>query len=315
MTTIKLSKEERQIKLETERAEIAARRDASMPKTVAISELLFPVEMIDNPNQTNSEYSRIVVGQVDGNEMHLNYCSPRYELIPNSDIFPNIEQVLDANKIDYDVTYTHVSNVRFYADYVINDKKYGHTIKGTNDDIMPMLRVQHSYNGLTRYRIIFGYFRMVCSNGIVIPVQEMKKFNLVIAGKHTESVKRSFAKLDSMLKYFCNDAKKITKEITRKFELLGGRVITKLEDRITEILAATKINAVENNKFNTVNDIINRIKAESDNKNLGYNGHITDWLVYNGINQYINDNSRNIVATEKRIETDSKVMEYMLENV
>jgi hypothetical protein len=41
-----------------------------------------------------------------------------------------------------------------------------------------------------------------------------------------------------------------------------------------------------------------------------YNGKINDWLIYNGVNQYIFDDRRNIVAPEKRIETDSKVFEY-----
>jgi len=40
---------------------------------------------------------------------------------------------------------------------------------------------------------------------------------------------------------------------------------------------------------------------------------VNDWLIYNGINQYINDDSRNIASPEKRRETDSKVLEYMLE--
>ncbi len=53
---------------------------------------------------------------------------------------------------------------------------------------------------------------------------------------------------------------------------------------------------------------------EADKVGLGYNGKVTDWLVYNGINQYIYDDSRNIVVPEKRMETDSKVFEYMLEN-
>ena len=54
-----------------------------------VDELCFPVELIDNPNKTNREYSKIVVGEVDGEDMDLNYCSPRYELVPNDMIFPS----------------------------------------------------------------------------------------------------------------------------------------------------------------------------------------------------------------------------------
>ena len=70
---------------------------------------------------------------------------------------------------------------------------------------------------------------------------------------------------------------------------------------------------VDNSKFNTMNDITNRITAEANKTGLGYNGRVNDWLIYNGINQYINDDNLNIASPEKRREKDSKVLEYMLE--
>jgi hypothetical protein len=282
--------------------------------TCNLQDLLFPVEVREETMASNKEYSYKVVGQLLGKDFLCNQCSDIYQLVPNSDIFPNIELILDANDIEYEVEYKHINHVRFYADYVITDKRFAYTMKGTNDVICPMLKVQHSYNGLTKYKIIFGYFRFVCSNGAVIPVTEMKKFNLVIVGKHTEAIKRSLKQLDGMLKFFVAEASMIVKAITGKYEMLGGRSVTNLEDRLTEVLEATGIRAVENTKFNTLADITRRIMKEADTVGLGYGGRVTDWLVYNGINQYINDDSRNIVVPEKRMETDSKVMEYMLEN-
>jgi len=307
-------KAEREAMEAIEAEERLARREAAMTKTTKdINDILFDVEIIDNPNLTNSEYSKIVVGQTPEGEMDLNYCSPRYELIPNSDIFPNVEEVLNSNGIEFDVTYQHINHVRFYADYEITDKRYTYTMNNTTDDIVPMLRVQHSYNGLTKYRIVFGYFRMVCTNGLVIPVQEMNEFNLVIVGKHTDSIKKSFAKLDTLLRNFVDGAKEITTEITRKYEILGGHWVANVQDRLTEVLEASKVIIVDTSKFNTLNDITNRINEEANNDDLGYDGKVNDWLIYNGINQYLNDNDRNIAAPEKRMETDSKVFEYMLE--
>ena len=279
-----------------------------------LKDLLFPVEVREETMASNKEYSYRVVGQINGADFLCNQCSDIYQLVPNSDIFPNVELVLDANGIEYEVEYKHINHVRFYADYKITDKRFAYTMKGTNDVICPMLRVQHSYNGLTKYKIIFGYFRFVCENGAVIPVQEMKRFNLVIVGKHTEVIKKSFGKLDQMLKYFVAEASMIVGAITDKYELLGGRMVTNLTDRLTEVLEATGITAVENSKFNTLADITRRIMKEADMVGLGYNGKVNDWLVYNGINQYINDDTRNIVVPEKRMDTDSKVFEYMLEN-
>lgn len=184
-------------------------------------------------------------------------------------------------------------------------------MKGTNDTINPLLRITHSYNGLVKYKIIFGYFRFICSNGLVIAVEQMKAFNLVIIGKHTASILGSIEKLDKTLKNFVANADAIINSITAKYELLGGRWVAKVEDRITEVLKANKITAVDNNNFNTLNFIMDKVMNEANNSTLGYNGSVNDWLIYNGINQYLYSD-RNIVVPNLRMEKDSKVFEYML---
>jgi hypothetical protein len=44
---------------------------------------------------------------------------------------------------------------------------------------------------------------------MVLPVQEMKQYNLAIIGKHTESIRHSFDELDKMLKFFASDARQL----------------------------------------------------------------------------------------------------------
>jgi len=281
----------------------------------SLNDLNFPVELRNNPLPCNKEYSKQVIGVIDGEDFFLNACSNIYELVKNQDIFPEIERVLNSNNIGFSVEYSHTNNVRFYANYRITDKRYAYNMKGTSDFIEPMLRVQHSYNGLTKYKIVFGYFRLVCSNGMIIPVREMNEYNLCLSGKHTSSILGSIEQLDKILKRFAVDAKQITTAIVAKYELLGGRMVANVRDRLIEVLAATKITAVENNKFNTLNDITRRIMEEANDQSLGYNGKVTDFLLYNGINQYLNDDTINIAAPEKRMEIDSKVFEYMVVNV
>jgi hypothetical protein len=174
-----------------------------------------------------------------------------------------------------------------------------------------MLRIQHSYNGLTKYKLTFGYFRLVCTNGLVIAVQDMKEFNLCLTGKHTASILNSLKRLNDLMEVFATDAKELTKTLTSKYEILGGSWVANVEDRIKEVLHVANINAIENKKFDTVQHIKNVIMNEA-NGNLGYNGKVNNWLIYNGINQYLNDNSLNIAAPEKRNEVDSKVFEYLL---
>ena len=267
------------------------------------------VEVQDEPQ---GEFDAVVTGEIEGIEVDLNYCSPRYALIPNVTIFPNIEQVLRDNNIEFEVEYKHINHVRFYARYRITDKRFAYVMNGTNDVIEPCITVQHSYNGLTVYKIVFGYFRLVCTNGMTIPVAEMKKFNLVIVGKHTETVLKSFGMLDEKLKFFAANAEDIKREISAQYERLASRWNDKPADRLKEVLEATGIAAIDTKKFNTINDIMSRIKAEADKEGFGYNGKVNDWLIYNGINQYLNDDNRNIYTPEKRMEIDSKVLEYML---
>jgi len=285
----------------------------------SLDEILFPVEMIDTEMACNTEYSRQIIGVIDDNEFLLNVCSPRYELVKNEDIFPNIETILNANNIDFDVEYKHINNVRFYADYVITDKRLSYTITGTNDKIQPKLMVQHSYNGLTKYRIMFGYFRLVCSNGLVIPLEEMDEYNLSIVGKHTASINNSFHELDNMLKFFVNNGRQIILDTTLKFESLaaniytGGSAILDVKERIEEVLKASKITAISNKSFDTVNSIFNTITEELEKPEMSdYNKEMNDWLIYNGINAYIHNDDLNVMIPEVRIEKDSKVLETML---
>jgi hypothetical protein len=277
-----------------------------------LNDILFPVEVRDNLTPANSENSKVVVGQLNGADFALNYCSPRYELVPNSDIFPKIEEILDNHGIEYTKEYFHTDNVRFYVDYTITDARYSYHMNGTSDVICPMLRVQHSYNGMTKYRIMFGYFRLVCSNGLVIAVEDMKQFNLCLTGKHTKAIQGSLLQLTKLMDTFVVDAKNITMTIARKYEILRSHTIVNVQERIEEVLKYAGIIAVENSKFNTVQHIYNTVMSEANKDGLGYGGIVNDWLIYNGINQYLHDNTLNIAAPEKRIETDSKVFEYML---
>jgi hypothetical protein len=291
--------------------------------TCTIDELNFPVELRNNPMPSNKEYCKLVIGKINGEDFFLNACSNVYELVKNESIFPRINSILKKHKIAYDVEFTHTNNVRFYANYVITDERLGYKMKGTNDRVQPVLRVQHSYNGLTKYKIVFGYFRLVCSNGLVIAIEAMNKYNLCLTGKHTKAIIGSLVQLDNLLTVFANDAKSIRKELVDKYELLGGRIVTNVQDRVREVMMQNKLGIIENSNFNTIENISQRILDEANDNLfdkqgnriiLGYKGKVNDWLVYNGINQYINDDSLNVAAPEKRQETDSKVFEYMLEN-
>lgn len=289
-------------------------RTKALQTTCELNDIIFPVELRDNPRNTNSEYSKVVTGIIDGEEKDLNYCSPIYELVPNTSIFPVVEDILRKEKIAFTSQYSHTNNARFYGKYLIEDPRFAYTMEGTNDKIHFMWDFQHSYNGLTKYKGMAGFYRLVCTNGLVIPVQEMKEFNLVIEGKHTQAILHSLQEFQGIIQNMIASVDTIKTSITDKYEMLGGRMVVKVEDRIKEVLNVAGITAVDNSKYNTVNDILARINNEAKGvkQDIGYNGRVTDWLVYNGVNQYIFDGERNNNSPEKRRELDSKVLEHML---
>ena len=281
-------------------------------KECELSEILFPVEVRNTPMWSNNENSKVVIGKVNGKRKLLNCCSPVYKLIANELIFPVVEQLLREANISFETSYYEVGNVRFYAKIVITDAKYGFKIKGTNDVIQPMLTVQHSYNGKTKFKILFGYFRLICSNGLTIPLAEMEQYNLVIEGKHTENIATAMSMLNDMIIKFSTDADMISTAIGSKFNVLANNVPANVTDRITNVLKAVGITAIESSKFNTVEYVQGLAQYEANLPQFEYDGVINDWLIYNAINQLIMDDDLNIMFPEIRREKDSKVMEYML---
>jgi len=273
-----------------------------------LKEMLFDVEKVQVTEfDCNSDYAYDIYGYPNDVKTRLNSCSNRYELVPNEQIFPVIRQILINKGINFSENYSQIDNARFYGEYIIEDQRFAHKVNGSNDIIKPIINVQHSYNGLTKYKIQFGYFRLICTNGLVIPVEEMKEYNLSIVGKHTKSILNSFDQLNNTLNYFVNNADQITLAITAKYDTLAGNWVAKWEDRIEEVLNVNKISIVDGTK-NTLSHIKSTVNSE---KHL-FNNKVNDWLIYNAINRYIYDDSINIKAPEVRRELDSKVFESML---
>lgn len=276
-----------------------------------LNDIMFPVEKIEQTDfACNSDYSHDIFGYIGsdidkgimGVKTRLNTCSDRYKLITNEEVFMPVRELLLSKGIDFTENYMQKDNARFYGQFSINDNPY--MVNGnTEDKIFPMLRVQHSYNGLTKYMISFGYFRLVCSNGLTIPVKEMNEFNIGIGGKHTVSIEVALKKLTGILNRFVEQSK----DFTHNFDILAQKEVLNWQDRITEVMTAAKV-SMGNKPANTMDYFSSVINRESD----FYGGVTNDFIIYNAINQYTNDNKINSAVPEKRVETDRNVLMYML---
>lgn len=292
-----------------------------------LQDLLFDVEKVDFENHfgvaTNSDYSHAIIANIgSGNEKVLNVCSDRYELVPNKDIFVPIRQMLGDNNINFSERYTMTEDkARFYASYTLEDN--GIKIGDSDDYIKPEMRITHSYNGLEKYSISFGYFRLICSNGMVIPVKGKEQFNFNAVGKHTANIKHNISKLTEKIEYFVNNSELASKG----FNELYDNWVADPRDRVKEVLSVIGLADFEKDTTRAKNlaaerldSVMNIITAESKDERLGEtyvneNGeleNLNDWMIYNGINNFVHNVDENKKTPTQKFEYDTKMMEFML---
>ena len=235
-----------------------------------LNDLLFPVRIENETMNCNTEYSKRVLGTINGEDFLLNQCSDRYELVPNSLIFPKIEEVLNNGEVKFSSSYQSKNNVRFYGDYVIESNDFALAIGEGGDLIKPVIKVRHSYNGLTKYTLTVGFFRIVCSNGLVIPFDLGKEFNLHISGKHTPSILNSVDNLMFMVENLTNSSKAI-KVINDRFNILADKKINNVADRIEKTLKVVGIDSeskteLQTNERGTILQFVNNV-IEKEKRN------------------------------------------------
>jgi len=270
-----------------------------------LNDILFPVEKVEvTEHDCNSDYAYDIFAYPDGKKKRVNSCSDRYALVPNSEIFPPVRNLLAAHNIKFSERYMHMNHARFYAEFTIEDQAYK-VGNNPNDIIYPMLKVQHSYNGLTEYQITFGYYRLVCTNGLVLPVKEKSEFNIRINGKHTKAIHASLKKLDDALNFFIAQGKKPM----ANYNVMYDHWVEKWEDRVVEVLGASKIANIDNSKFKTTDYLATIITREANNLT---GGKVNDWLIYNAINQYVHDSKLNVASPKQREDKDKSVLNFLL---
>ena len=278
--------------------------------TSNVNDLCFPVEMepaADHGFSSISSTQFLIVALINGAKMILNSCSDRYELIKNVDIFAAIETMLKNFGVEFEATYTMLEYSAFEAVYVM--PKVFIDLPG-GDRVYARFTVSHSYNSLVKYRLLFGFFRIVCTNGLVIPVKSMEMINVMIQGKHTEKILKSISTLIESLNTFFGNSE----QWTERYAIMYDRKIEKWEDRIVAVLEATGIN--KGAKDANLNAITNVMQMELNGGRIDKNkNRPSDWLVYNAINEgYVFNNSLNNLRPHMRTEKDMEVINFIYYN-
>lgn len=276
-----------------------------------LNDILFPVakklvsEVLGVETISSTEYG--IFAYLNGKDEKptlLNTCSNVYELVPNDQIFPAIEKLLTENGIEFEVSYKMIDFSRFYADF--NIKTGGVSVGNRKDKIFPILRVEHSYNGLLQYKLTFGWFRMICTNGLTVPVEGKEDQNISIKGKHTKEILNSLASLVDKITFFTKNQKTFVK----KFEVVADRWVKNWANRVEEVINATGIGK------RGLQQITDKIKEEAELLNKG---EVNDWIIYNAFNYHIynartSEGKEYATAPNLRHDQDRKVFQTIYDN-
>jgi hypothetical protein len=268
-------------------------------QSLTLTDLLFDVKLVNTEEafgmKANNDVSKAVIANIKGENKILNVCSEKYCLVPNNEIFLPIEMALTEKGIKYEAKYNMVDNSKFYADYIIKEESMKIS-DGFNDTVYPKISVTHSYNGLLKYKISVGYFRMVCSNGLVIPIKDYEN-NFAKMGKHTEKLNNTLHEFFMVFERFLNDTTTIGKE----FQKLNDKVVFNISDRLNSVAEKT---AYPVRLVDVANEIINKELTK-------YETPKTDLLIYNGMNEALMTADISM-HPEFRTKIDSEVFQHIL---
>ena len=278
--------------------------------TSNVADICFPVSKVELSDLgfgsiSSSEYA--ILADIKGQNTILNTCSNRYELVTNDSIFGTIESTLQANGMEYEPEYEMHDYSVFKATYLL---KNCFVSLPNGDKIYLKFEVTHSYNGLSQYTMILGYWRLVCTNGLVIPLAGHEDSNLYIRGKHTENILHSIEKLMDTLSNFI-EKKDVYAD---RYRIMADRSVSNWHDRVIEVMSATGIN--EGKKQVNLLAIQSIMQMElNDRLGTGNKVHANDWLVYNAINEgYVYNDQVNSIKPHLRIEKDAKVIQWIYDN-
>ena len=144
----------------------------------ALAPLMKPVEKVFLadliPGMTsNPQQECAIVIDDNGVKKMVNVCSKQYELLPNIHIIEPLLEMFGEQNIT--LQSSHRMDSRFSLDIVFHD--YKADIQG-KDPIVAKLKMNNSYDGRAKYSFNMGFFRMICSNGMVIPLEFSQKLDL-----------------------------------------------------------------------------------------------------------------------------------------
>jgi hypothetical protein len=206
----------------------------------------------------------------------------RYGIVQNRDLLGSAENLFNAHSMggwSRKTVVTH-GGARMYALYDFRDQSVT-VAKG--DNLFLRLKVQNSFDGSLGASFTVGMFRLVCSNGLALPVNTIS-----LAKKHTTSLDVDF----------------MSKGITRA--LLSFKDSVPFLTRMTEVAVTRQqgITAIENlvKRGDLSARMSKEIVAKWESPTYEQDSPRTAWSLYNAATEYLTHD-----VAPKRFELAEKV--------
>lgn len=260
--------------------------------------LVDTTEILSNANTALMPYNTkaVVVTTPEGNDKVVSFCSDIYGLVKNEEIFPEIENLL-GEQFKFTKNYRHWNHAKFYVDYEIVGKETYIGQAKFADEVKPVIRIMHSYNGQLRYQAVMGFKRQICSNGLWGYTYET---DFIL--KHTkENLKNIFERTMEGVVNFIDKVE----DFKMNYELLTERKVTNVEERVDQVLELVRLFPKRQREM-----VIERAHHEMSVNGLPQ----TDWLIYNAFNYQLNHNEAIKSQDDQRMVVDRKVFDAIFEN-
>jgi len=146
----------------------------------------------------------------------LSFCSENYSLRKNQDVFKPFEEMLKKMDYVFNRSVTIIEKTKFYVDYIIRSRLKSPTV----GDLLPRISIWNSYDGTKKTQISFGYYKLLCGNGLSRPFgcqhKKTSKHSTVELNTKEDIIPQFLNQVEEFLKSSSNDLKVFEKMNKKK---------------------------------------------------------------------------------------------------
>ena len=256
----------------------------TVPTAVAV-----PVSFTDQVNldgMADAEGYRAIVDPNNNNVFSI--LSTKYKIMQHTEVLEKVEDSI-AKHPEYGTPKRMITTVnggaRLRAKYTFPDIEV--PIKDSKDLVNPQLEIRNGYDGMWGFGCLFGAFRLVCSNGLVIgeAVMQFKK-------KHYNPAQQ-FLMTDML--------ENSLEQFSMQTELWRGWVDNVLDvKQVENTLESMQLRQKERNEIEELSETHSHATVNTPD--------ISQWILFNILTQYI---THHVKSVQRQVELETRLRKVM----